>query len=217
MIDRKKQKYILSKTKKLNKEIANIYDEYLDELSVILTNYYNNTTIDTFDTFSEKLYDKIIEMLEKVYSLTSSEIKNIYKIKRQLPISKIETYSKDGYDLKARLSRWFNSENNLDYISDKIAAITKLKEILITECLYQKQVVMNDKLKDFCDFAIIEESPDCHSGICNEYAGEWPINELIYPPYHPNCQCEVIYEVSDDIEDVEDLDLEDDLNEEYYE
>ena len=58
MIDRKKQKYILSKTKKLNKEIANIYDEYLNELSVILTNYYNNTTIDTFDTFVEKMYNK---------------------------------------------------------------------------------------------------------------------------------------------------------------
>ena len=132
-------------------------------------------------------------MLEKVYSLTSSEIKNIYKLKRQLPISKIETYSKDGYDLKARLWRWFSSTNNPDYISDKITAIAKLKEILTTECLYQKQVVMNDKLKDFCEFAIIEESPDCHSGICNEYAGEWPINELIYPPYHPNCECNIVY------------------------
>ena len=217
MIDRKKQKYILSKIKKLNKEIANIYNEYLDELSVILTNYYNNTTIDTFNTFVEKVYNKIIEMLEKIYSLTSSEIKNIYKLKKQLPISKIEIYSKDGYDLKARLWRWFSPTNNPEYISDKITAIAKLKEILTTECLYQKQVVMNDKLKDFCEFAIIEESSDCHSGICDEYVGEWPINELIYPPYHPNCQCEVIYEISDDIEDVEDLDLEDDLNEEYYE
>lgn len=218
MITQKKKKYILSKTKNLNKEITDIYNKYFKELSNLINQQYQGKGITTQD-YIETLYNKIYDMLGEVYSLTSQEIKNIYSLKQRLPLSRIEAYSKDGYDLMARIQRWFDGrdKNNNDYIKTADEAIEKLKQILTTECLYQKQVVMNDKLKGFCEFAIIEESPDCHSGICNEYAGEWPINELIYPPYHPNCQCEVIYEISDDIEDVEDLDLEDDLDEEYYE
>lgn len=218
MITQRKKKYILSKTKNLNKEITDIYNKYFKELSNLINQQYQGKGITTQD-YIETLYNKIYDMLGEVYSLTSQEIKNIYSLKQRLPLSRIEAYSKDGYDLMARIQRWFDGrdKNNNDYIKTADEAIEKLKQILTTECLYQKQVVMNDKLKGFCEFAIIEESPDCHSGICNEYAGEWPINELIYPPYHPNCQCEVIYEISDDIEDVEDLDLEDDLDEEYYE
>lgn len=218
MITQRKKKYILSKTKNLNKEITNIYNKYFKELSNFINQQYQGKGVTTQD-YIETLYNKIYDMLGEVYSLTSQEIKNIYSLKQRLPLSRVEAYSKDGYDLMARIQRWFDGrdKNNNDYIKTADEAIEKLKQILTTECLYQKQVVMNDKLKGFCEFAIIEESPDCHSGICNEYAGEWPINELIYPPYHPNCQCEVIYEISDDIEDVEDLDLEDDLDEEYYE
>lgn len=219
MISKKKRKYILEKTKKLNKQITEVYEDYFEKLSKILIKYYNTEdTEKNFDKLSEKLQDKILDMLGKVYSITSAELKIIYNInkKKKLPKSEIKTFSQDGYNLQERLNRWFN-QSSKDFIQDKIQAISQLREILITECLYQKQVVMNDKLKGFCEFGIIEESPDCHSGICNEYAGEWPINELIYPPYHPNCQCEVIYEISDDIEDVKDLDLEDDLDEEYYE
>ena len=218
MITQRKKKYILSKTKNLNKEITDIYNKYFKELSSLINQQYQGKGITTQD-YIETLYKKIYDMLGEVYSLTSQEIKNIYSLKQRLPLSRIEAYSKDGYDLMARIQRWFDGrdKNNNDYIKTADEAIEKLKQILTTECLYQKQVVMNDKLKGFCEFAIIEESPDCHSGICNEYAGEWPINELIYPPYHPNCQCEVIYEISNDIEDVEDLDLEDDLDEEYYE
>lgn len=218
MITQRKKKYILSKTKNLNKEITDIYNKYFKELSNLINQQYQGKGVTTQD-YIETLYNKIYDMLGEVYSLTSQEIKNIYSLKQRLPLSRIEAYSKDGYDLMARIQRWFDGrdKNNNDYIKTADEAIEKLKQILTTECLYQKQVVMNDKLKGFCEFAIIEESPNCHSGICNEYAGEWPINELIYPPYHPNCQCEVIYEISDDIEDVEDLDLEDDLDEEYYE
>lgn len=216
MISKKKQKYILEKTKELNNQIAEVYEDYFEKLSKDLIKYYNNKK--DFEEFADKLQDKILDMLEKIYSITAAGIKTIYNIdkKKKLPKSEIKTYSQDGYELLERLNRWFN-ESSKDFIEDKLQATNQLREILITECLYQKQVVMNDKLKDFCEFGIIEESPDCHSGICNEYAGEWPINELVYPPYHPNCQCEVIYEISNDIEDVEDLDLEDDLNEEYYE
>ena len=218
MITQRKKKYILSKTKNLNKEITDIYNKYFKELSNLINQQYQGKGVTTQD-YIETLYNKIYDMLGEVYSLTSQEIKNIYLLKQRLPLSRIEAYSKDGYDLMARIQRWFDGrdKNNNDYIKTADEAIEKLKQILTTECLYQKQVVMNDKLKGFCEFAIIEESPDCHSGICNEYAGEWPINELIYTPYHPNCQCEVIYEISNDIEDVEDLDLEDDLDEEYYE
>ena len=217
MISAQKRKSILKKNKYLNKKIVEIYEEYFEKLSNILISYYNAEEKD-FNDFSEKSYNLILDMLGKIYSITATGLKTIYNIdkNKKLPKSEIKTYSQDGYELEDRLNRWFN-QSSKDYIEDKLQAINQLREIVITESLYQKQVVMNDKLKGFCEFGIIEESPDCTHGICNEYAGEWPINELIYPPYHPNCQCEVIYEISDDIEDVEDLDLEDDLDEEYYE
>ena len=212
MISKSKQKYILTQTKKLNKKINRIYNSYLDKAASLIITYYNNDN-NNFNEFFSNTQNLIMEMLEEVYSIVSKDIKIIYKIKRQLPISEIETYSKDGYTLEERLIRWY-SKNSKDFIKEKLSAVNKIKQILKTECLYQKQRIMNNKLQGLCEFAIIEESPDCEHGICNEYAGEWPINELIYPPYHPECQCEVIYEISDDIEDIEDLDLEDDIDEE---
>jgi hypothetical protein len=74
---------------------------------------------------------------------------------------------------------------------------------------------MYDKLKGLAEFAIvISGGGDCKESICDEYEGECPIDELIYPPYHPNCNCYVIYEITDDPQEIEDLDLEDDIDEE---
>jgi len=36
-----------------------------------------------------------------------------------------------------------------------------------TETRNQEQKVIYDKLKNFCDFVVLEESSNCHDGICN--------------------------------------------------
>ena len=226
MISQKKQNSILNQIQDLNGKIIDIYDKYLDKIAPILKQYYDKKK-SYKEAFEEKeedndestsIYNLILEMLTEVYSLTAKEVKNIYNIPHnvKLPISKITSYDLDGITLEERLEKWYcpkiKGNENEHYIKQYLPALSKMNQILTTECIYQKQVVMNDKLSDLCEFGIIEESPDCQHGICNQYAGEWPINELIYPPYHPNCLCEVIYEISNDFEDIEDLDLEDDID-----
>lgn len=211
-----KNKYIENQTKKLNKKIEKIQNSYLDSLSKILIKYYNNKNkdLETFKTFSDKMEKEIEEMLGKVYSTTANGIKKIYKISKDLPLSKIEPYSADGKTLSDRFYIWF-STNSSEFIEDKIQAIQKLETIVKTEASHQQQLVMYDKLQGLAEYAIVVPGDgDCKEGICDEYEGEWPIGELIFPPYHPNCQCYVIYEITDDPQEIEDLDLEDDIDEE---
>ena len=40
------------------------------------------------------------------------------------------------------------------------------------------------------------------------------MSEVILPPYHVNCQCYFIPEITNDNQEIEDLDLEDDAEEE---
>ena len=207
------RKYIENKTKKLNKEIQKIYDTYFEILSNELIKYYNNDC-KNFSEFSDQVESIILEMLEEVYSTTSSGVKSIYKIKKDLPVSKIATFSADGKTLTDRVYIWFSKASE-NFVADKLQALQKLEVITKTEALYQQQLVMYDKIQGLAEFGIVVNGGgDCKEGICSEYEGECPIGELIFPPYHPNCQCYVIYEITDDPQEIEDLDLEDDVDEE---
>lgn len=207
------RKYIENKTKKLNKEIQKIYDTYFETLSKELIKYYNNDC-KNFSEFSDQVESIILEMLEEVYSTTSSGVKSIYKIKKDLPVSKIATFSADGKTLADRIYIWFSKASE-NFVADKLQALQKLEVITKTEALYQQQLVMYDKIQGLAEFGIVVNGGgDCKEGICSEYEGEYPIEELIFPPYHPNCQCYVIYEITDDPQEIEDLDLEDDVDEE---
>lgn len=210
---------------KLNQDINNIIEEYLEEFSSIILSWYKNPIEENWQEFEDNLYNLILETLEKVYAISSKSIKKIYGIDKKLPTSKIVTYDRDNLTLRDRIRKWFcpkeietskdNSEvirwenkDNKYFIKDKLIAVNKVIQIAKTEAIYQKQTVFYDKIKDLCDFVILEESAECKHNICDEYSGEWPIDEFIYPPYHPNCLCEPIYEITDDEDDIEDLDLE---------
>jgi hypothetical protein len=84
-------------------------------------------------------------MLEEVYSTTSSGVKSIYKIKKDLPVSKIATFSADGKTLADRIYMWFSKASE-NFVADKLQALQKLEVITRTEALYQQQLVMYDKI-----------------------------------------------------------------------
>jgi hypothetical protein len=74
-------------------------------------------------------------MLEKIYSSTSSGIKEIYKIKKDLPVSKIEPFNADGKSLSERIFIWFSKKSD-NFINDKLSALNQLEVITNTEALH---------------------------------------------------------------------------------
>lgn len=214
---------ILKELKRLEEIINNtIIDNYLEDIVKLILAWYKNPIESKYQEFEDNLVDLILKINEKVYSLTSAEIKKIYKIKIPLPISKILTYEKDGKTLRERIRRWFCpknigfneeeelywliNENNEDFINDKSSAVIKITSIIMNEANYQKQTVMYDKLHELCDFVYLPGG-ECQGG-CLE--GEYPVDEFFdYPPYHPNCGCIPIYEVTDVWDEIEELGLED--------
>ena len=62
---------------------------------------------------------------------------------------------------------------------------------------------MQNKVGKLSQLVIIENS----GGDCD---GEWPADEAILPPYHPNCCCQAYYDDTDNEDDIKDLELEND-------
>lgn len=201
---------------------STIIDKKIEKIAEIILQWYKNPIEEKYQQFEDDLVNAILECNEQVYALTSEEIKKIYKIPISLPLSKIVTFEKDGKTLRDRIRRWFcpkqitlNDEeiywiieqDNPDYLENKISAIGKITQIVENEANYQKQTVMYDKLHELCDFVILPGG-ECDEG-CPE--GIFPIDEFSdYPPYHTNCTCIPIYDITDEWDEIEELGLEDD-------
>lgn len=185
-----------------------------------------------YTELEKELIDLLITMMGEVYKVVSKSLRYTYG-DLKYPISKINFYNKDGLVLKDRLQKWlcpfhtrinpskedaepYIDSYNDNFIIDKLLAIHQLDIIISTECSFQSETIKKDKLSGFCEWVeVCFGGGECHGG-CETLCGEYPVNELIEPPFHPNCCCYTAWILSDDIEDVEDLDLEDDLDEEYY-
>ena len=250
--------------KEFQNKLKDIADNYLDKISPLLIEYYNDfeeidknlkkenqilqrhipthiviptqlnkSVIEKYSKLEKELENLLNDMMEDVYRETSKMIRNTYG-NLNYPISKINFFNKDGKTIKSRLQRWFcpyiikpdpSGENypyiitgyNGDFVINKLKAISKIDIILSTECSFEAETIKKDKLNGLCEWVeVCYGGGDCNSD-CQELCGEYPINEYPEPPFHSNCGCYTSWLLSDDIEDVEDLDLEDDLDEEYYE
>lgn len=114
----------------LQLEIETIQEKYLESITSILIDYYNfiretkpklltnkdkwtkdNNDINVYnkwhDDVKEDILDLLNDMMEEVYSTTSSELRIVYG-EHDYPISKIAFYDKDGKTIEERLDRWFN-------------------------------------------------------------------------------------------------------------
>ena len=201
---------------------------------ILLTKKKAKDIKDRYLKLEKSLMDNFINMLEDIYKLTSLSIVKNYG-SRKYPISNISFFEKDGMTMIERLRRWYcpftlhqdllnpndiptPDKLNFDFFDDKLKAVYQLDLIVKTECLYQQEIVKKDKLSGFCEYVeICFGGGECHSS-CEALCGEFPVNEIDdFPPFHTNCGCYTSWIISDEFEDVEDLDLEDDLDEEYYE
>lgn len=204
---------ITIKMKELRKDIDKIIDKYLQEVVKIVLLAIKNYPTD-WDKYYDKIENLFYEFLEKVYNLVINYLNQIYE---KLPDFSVEdifdlAYDIDGKKITERLREYWDeaaekikqeNNNSNNHINVQNYLINMYDRILFTESR-----VVESKIKEFkkptnASMLIIE------SGCENCIGGEYPPDEDIQlPPFHPNCNCTHYYEITDDEDDINDLDLE---------
>ena len=194
---------ILSQYDEMRKEINESKDQYLETLFKNIRSYFENPE-DTRDKeeFIADLEDIIYDSLTKTYAITAKAVEKIYDITFTEKIDddtlRKLTYSADGKTLNDRLNiHYDNAINRND--SPTIYLRNRVALIMDTETLYSSNHVIHGKLKRKAKYVEVinineeccEEHPECEYWLKQ---GKIPIEELTeLPPYHPDCECEVIY------------------------
>lgn len=178
-------KYAFSKMSNYNKE------EWKKSLPVVIDMFYKG--------------------FEEVYLTTSKEIRNIYGRVQDFNVSNIFdlTFNTDGKTIEERIGEYWNEVGKK--LEQKQIPITNIKEFLIhnyeriirTETNKIENLVKKNKKPQEAYVLIIESGCDACEG------GEFPADEdVALPPYHPNCNCTFYYELIQDENTIEDLELE---------
>lgn len=202
-------------TKTINEAKDKMASKILAQCNKSIRAMKQNPTIieKEFSTMTKIVRNYIWESLEETYSLSSKMVKEIYDLSSQKIDLKNLTYDGDGQTLDERLTKYFSEI--LDYLLEhkeksdwdlvKRNLRVRLLLILDTETQTVKTKVINRKVEAHCEFGEVLPG-EC----CSGSGGIYPIDELDLPPFHPNCQCEVIYyeELTDSEEEIEDLELE---------
>ena len=191
----------------MRQDISKAEDEYLEKIFIYIKEYFTkDKSLWNWEEFYFGLEQLIFASLEETYSITAAAVKSIYGIQFKDKIDqdtlKELTYSKDGKTLEERLKEhWDNAikrDNPALYFYNRVVLI------MDTETLYASNHVIHGKLKRYATHVEIAGSPECDSedgGMCEYYIskGKIPIEELDeLPPYHPDCECEVIYYIDEE-------------------
>ena len=193
---------ILSQYDKMRKEINDSKNQYLESLFKYIRSYFKHPK----DTWNKELFiagleDTIYESLTETYAITAKAVEKIYNI---IFTDKIDddtlrslTYSADGKTLNDRLG--IHYDNAIERDDPTTYFYNRIVLIMDTETLYSSNHVIHGKLKRRASHA---EVINGDSDVCWEHEeceywlsrGKIPIEELKeLPPYHPDCECEVIY------------------------
>ena len=194
---------ILSQYDEMRKEINESKDQYLETLFKNIRSYFENPEdMRDKEEFIADLEDIIYDSLTKTYAITAKAVEKIYDITFTEKIDddtlRKLTYSADGKTLNDRLNiHYDNAINRND--SPTIYLRNRIALIMDTETLYSSNHVIHGKLKRKAKYVEVininedccEEHPECEYWLKQ---GKIPIEELTeLPPYHPDCECEVIY------------------------
>lgn len=191
----------------LKNEIKQIISKYETKIIGVVYKYFNKinnrTTLEQVNEYTEKCNEEVQklfdELLEKIYSLIAKFVKQNYP-KSDFDIDNIRvlTWNEDGVSLEERIKNHIqNAFNNAleakiekrDSHLIKSQITHQMIKILDTECFNLSNKVLNMKLKKGSKYFEILSS-DC----CGGNTGILPIHELHdLPPFHPNCQCMIIY------------------------
>lgn len=197
---------ILSQYDKMRKNISDSKDQHLEGLFKYIKTYFKRPK-DQWDkeAFLIGAEDLIFASLEETYSITASAAKEIYNITftDKIDDDTLEqlTYSADGKTLMDRLSEHY--DNAIERDDPTMYFYNRIVVIMDSETLYASNHVIHGKLKRRATHAeVINPNELCWEHEECEYwidKGKIPIEELKeIPPYHPACECEVIYYIEEE-------------------
>lgn len=207
---------------KLRKQIEQEKEKSFEKIVRYVNHNFNsqsqeefiNNIFDLILNSLEKTYSLTAAAVKEIYNIQDNNIENI-------DISKL-TYSQDGQNLIDRLNEHYirtkekqqkfkleleevNKEDldNQDIVVGENAALLYLNgcyyKVLNTESSYLSNYVLHQKIKKLAHHAEVYGICDCSDkdgSPCEEWVrmGKMPIEDLVeLPPYHPNCECGVIY------------------------
>ena len=198
---------ILTEYDEMRQNISTSKDKYLEAIFKYIKAYFSkDKSLWDWEEFYEGLENLIFSSLEETYAITAAAVKSIYGIqfKDKVDRDTLEelTYSKDGKTLEDRLKKHWDNTINRD--NPTLYFYNRTVLIMDTETLYVSNHVIHGKLKKYATHVEVLGSPECESedgGMCEYYVskGKMPIEELDeLPPYHPDCECEVIYYIDEE-------------------
>lgn len=191
----------------MRQDISKSKDKYLENIFKYIKAYFSlDESLWNWETFYQGLEDLIFNSLTETYSITAAAVKSIYGIQFKDKIDrdtlKDLTYSKDGKTLEDRFKKHWDNAVNRD--NPALYFYNRTVLIMDTETLYASNHVIHGKLKKYATYIEVIGSPECddeEGGMCEYYVskGKMPIEELDeLPPYHPDCECEVIYYIDEE-------------------
>jgi len=184
-----------------------------EEIAKLIINFFNQ---DGEEKDTQKLHNDILALtyisLRQTCRLTVEMIKEIYDIEKdideQFSDSDIDeyTYNNDGLSLnkriwkaikKAQLKKTDEAQRSL--LMFEIIRILDNETKVVSNKLTKKIIRKYTKI----EYGYVASGNGCNRDCCNvEDNVEKPIDEIDQPPYHPNCNCFVVY-VENELDDEE--------------
>ena len=185
------------------------FDKYLHEITKIILKASKNYP-DDWHKYYQQIEDLYYEFLVNIYNIVNNYLKTIYKKIPEFSIEDIYelTYNADGKTLTERLKEHWQEVgkhlkiNNDDRINISNHLVNMYDRILFTESRIIESKLKKIKKPEEATILVIESGCDKCEG------GDYPPDEdILLPPYHPNCNCQWYYEVANE-DDIHDLNLE---------
>ena len=196
---------ILTEYDKMRQDISKTKDKYLEDMFKYIKTYFSlDKSIWDWDIFYKGLEVLIFNSLTETYSITATAIKSIYGIqfKEKIDRDTLEelTYSEDGKTLEERMKIHWNEAIKRD--NPALYFYNRTVLVMDTETLYISNHVIHGKMKKYATHVEVIGAATClEHEECDYYTslGKIPIEKLDkLPPYHPDCECEVIYYIDEE-------------------
>lgn len=162
-----------------------------------MTNIKNNDTVN-WSEIEKTLNDYIYSSLAETLSSSLSLVKEAYGIKNKKLNLKELTWQEDGKTIEDRIHSYCYGVKELVSTADE-AILKRLLVYNMTRLLDTETIVIHNRsvrqlLEGDIEYAEVLNGDECCEDCEIHFSqGKIPIADLELPPYHPDCECYVIY------------------------